>query len=376
VYTSKETHFPDILLNNAATEISARQKPVVWQQNNHEYSGIAMSVPTSLHAAPLFTVAIALDIQHRRQFMQVFQDTLWIIFGFGIAFSAFLGWIAAHQGLSPVRHIALVAKSISATQLNDRLPLDSVPSELLDLAESFNGMLARLEASFQRLTDFSSDLAHELRAPVNNLMTQSQVALSKTRSSDEYRDVLASNLEEYDRLAKMISDMLFLAKADHGLMVPQHDTINLVTEIQQLIEFYEPLSEESGLTMTVRGAGITTGDRLMIRRALSNLLSNALRHTERGGEIVATVNEINIGEVRVSIENPGTDIAPNHIAHLFDRFFRVDPARLHSGEGVGLGLAITRSIIEAHRGSISVVSQNGVTCFEINLPSAESGSRK
>jgi len=373
-YATKEAYFPDNLFDIATTEPTDQIKHVSWQHNGHKFSGVATSVTTNLHTAPQFTVVIALDIQHREEFMYVFQDTLWILFGFGIVFSAFLGWIAAHQGLAPVRRIALLAKGISATQLNDRLRPESVPSELHDLAESFNGMLSRLEDSFQRLTNFSSDLAHELRAPVSNLMTQTQVALSKTRTADEYRDVLASNLEEFDRLARMTSDMLFLARADHGLMTPQHDRIDLVSEIRQLIEFYEPVSEESGVTMTLQGTGTTTGDRLMIRRALSNLLSNALRHTEPGGEIVASVDTDNTGNVHISIENPGKDIAPNHIAHLFDRFYRVDPARLHSSEGVGLGLAITRSIIEAHRGCISVKSLAGKTRFEITLPAAEGES--
>jgi two-component system heavy metal sensor histidine kinase CusS len=373
IYATAGANFPATLLDNSRAYNSNKLTPVVWQQNGHDYSGIASTVSSGLRGAQKFTVAIALDIQHRKQFMQVFEDTLWVIFGFGIALSALLGWVAAHQGLSPVRHIALVAKGISASQLNDRLPLDSVPSELHDLAESFNGMLSRLEASFQRLTHFSSDLAHELRAPVSNLMTQSQVALSKARSNDEYRDVLASNLEEFDRLARMISDMLFLAKADNGLMTTQHDAIDLVAEIQQLIEFYEPLSEESGITISVQGSGSTIGDQLMIRRALSNLLSNALRHTQRGGEIIAAVQATSSGEVQVSIENPGPAIAAQHIAHLFDRFYRVDPARLHNSEGAGLGLAITKSIIEAHRGRISVTSNDTRTRFEIILPGTEPG---
>lgn len=343
-------------------------RPAIWEHEGHAYSVIVAAIPTGLGNSSPFIVAIAVDIQHRRQFMQVFQRTLWILFIFGIALSATLGWFAARQGLLPVRRIALVAKGISASQLNDRLPLDTVPMEVVDLAESFNGMLSRLEDSFSRLSNFSSDIAHELRAPISNLMTQTQVALTKTRSAEDYREILASNLEEYDRLARMISDMLFLAKADHGLVVLQQDTIDLAAEVRQLKEFYEPLSEESGVTVTVRGTGITIGDRLMIRRAISNLLSNALRHTERGGVILATVTKLNAGKVAIIIENPGTDIAPSHIPHLFDRFYRIDPARPHSGEGAGLGLALTKTIVEAHQGSISVTSAHGITRFEIMLP--------
>lgn len=350
-------------------------RPAIWEHNGHAYSVIVAAVSTGLENSLPFSVAIAVDIQHRRQFMRVFQKTLWILFVLGIVSSATLGWFAARQGLRPVRRIAQVAKGISASQLNDRLPLDTVPTEVVDLAESFNGMLSRLEDSFSRLSNFSSDIAHELRAPISNLMTQTQVALSKTRSAEDYQEILASNLEEYDRLARMISDMLFLAKADHGLVVPQQDAIDPASEARQLSEFYEPLAEESGVTLTVRGNGTTIGDRLMIRRAMSNLLSNALHHTARGGTIVVTVNMLDDGQVSISIENPGADIAPSHIANLFDRFYRIDPARLHSSEGAGLGLAITKSIVEAHHGSIAVTSQQGVTCFEIKLPASKHPSK-
>lgn len=372
LYATANADIPAALLDKIPAGVSAvPPKPIIWEGNGHTYSGIAVSVATGLADSPPFSVAISLDIEHRQQFMQVFERTLWILFVLGIALSAVFGWFAAHQGLAPVRRIAMVAKGISASQLNDRLPLDTVPGELLDLAKSFNDMLSRLEDAFLRLSNFSSDLAHELRAPISNLMTQTQVTLSKTRTAEDYHEILASNLEEFDQLARMITDMLFLAKADHGLMVPQRDPIDLAAEMHQLIEFYEPLAEESGVRLEVRGQGTVVGDRLMIRRALSNLLSNALRHTERGGNIRIAIATSDNDQVFVNIENPGKEIAPNHIIHLFDRFYRIDPARAHSGEGAGLGLAITKSIVEAHRGRISVISGNGITRFELILPGAK-----
>lgn len=369
LFSSTSHEFTAMLLEKQThTQRAYSSGPIIREHNGHAYSVIVAAVPTGIANSRPFSVAVAVDIQHRRQFMEVFQKTLWILFVLGIASSATLGWFAARQGLRPVRRIAQVAKGISASQLNDRLPLDTVPTEVVDLAESFNGMLSRLEDSFSRLSNFSSDIAHELRAPISNLMTQTQVALSKTRSTVEYQEILASNLEEYDRLARMISDMLFLAKADHGLVVPQQDMIDLTSEAKQLIEFYEPLAEESGVTLIVRGNGTTIGDRLMIRRAISNLLSNALHHTARGGTIVVTVKMLDDDQVSITIENPGAEIVPSHIANLFDRFYRIDPARLHSSEGAGLGLAITKSIVEAHQGNISVTSEQGITRFVIKLP--------
>ena len=169
------------------------------------------------------------------------------------------------------------------------------------MALAFNDMLSRLEGSFRRLVEFSSDLAHELRTPINNLMTQTQVVLSRPRSADNYRETLYSNLEEYERLARTISDMLFLAKADHGMLVPRWESVDLAVQVRQLFEFYEALADSQGIGLTLSGEGLALGDPLMLRRALGNLLSNAIRHTPRGGTI----------EMR--IDRPGTaPLWPGH----------------------------------------------------------------
>ena len=330
-----------------------QSKPLVWESGEGIYRGVVMSVPSDVVAENPFTVAVAMDISHHREFMNAFRKTLWLFVAFGILLTGFLGWFAARRGLAPVRHIARVAKGISAARLGDRLPYESVPAELVDLAVSFNDMLERLEDSFRRLSDFSSDLAHELRTPVSNLMTQTQVALSRSRSAEEYREILYSNLEEYDRLARMIADMLFLAKADHGLVVPNRENIELATEADELLGFYEALADEQGVRVSRTGAGSVSGDRLMIRRAISNLLSNAIRHTPRGGAIKVGIRDLGNDGVRIAVENPGAAIPSEHLARLFDRFYRVDSCRQRGGEGAGLGLAITKSIVEAHGGTIA-----------------------
>lgn len=342
-------------------------RPLVWESGKRAYRGVVMSVPSGVVAASPFTVAVALDISHHREFMTAFRKTLWIFVAFGILLTGFLGWFAARRGLAPVRNIARVAKGISATRLGERLPHESVPAELADLAASFNDMLGRLEDSFRRLSDFSSDLAHELRTPVSNLMTQTQVALSRSRSAEEYREILYSNLDEYDRLARMIADMLFLAKADHGLIVPNREDIDLATEVDELIEFYEALADEQGVRLSRIGSGSIPGDRLMIRRAISNLLSNAIRHTPRGGAIKVKIRALGNDGIRIAVENPGLAIPPEHLPRLFDRFYRVDSCRQRGGEGAGLGLAITKSIVEAHGGTISVSAQDDTVRFEISM---------
>jgi two-component system heavy metal sensor histidine kinase CusS len=279
-----------------------------------------------------------------------------------------LGWIAVRRGLAPLQAIKREAAGITAHRLNARLPTDSIPTELADLAETLNEMFARLESSFQRLSDFSSDLAHELRTPVSNLLTQTQVTLSKARTADEYRDVLASNVEEFERLSRMIADMLFLAKSENDLIIPNREPVDLALEVEGLLEYYGVLAEEKQITLGCTGSGVVWGDRLMIRRAISNLLSNAVRHTPDGGRVTVRMDDSDQRVAKLVVENTGDTIPAEHMGRLFDRFYRVDTSRQYLGEGAGLGLAITRSIARAHDGEILGRSDHGITAFELILP--------
>ncbi len=309
--------------------------------------------------------AVALDISHHSHFLESFHVTLAAAVALAALLTAALGWAATRAGLKPLREAAQLATRLSASSLGERLPVGGAPAEIAALSAAFNAMLGRLEESFARLSAFSSDIAHELRTPVSNLMTQTQVALSRARSEAEYREVLASNLEEYERLARMTGDMLFLAQADNRLITPRREAVDLAQEARRVAEFYEALAAESGVVLAVEGEARIQGDRLMLQRALSNLLSNALRHTVQGGGV--TIRLAEEGDVaRVTVENPG-EIPPERLPHLFDRFYTGDPARRASGEGAGLGLAITRSIVEAHGGEISAASAAGVTRFEMRL---------
>ena len=364
--------FPDALLESRpADDSAAHAKPLAWEKAGQGYRGIVGSAVTGIAGQPPVTVAVAVNTEHHRVFMRAFHERLRLAIAASIALTALLGWVAARRGLAPVRELARLTHGISASRLGERLLPESVPSELTDLAIAYNGMLARLGGSFQRLADFSSDLAHELRTPISNLMTQTQVALSKARSADEYREVLYSNLEEYERLARMITDMLFLAKADNGLIVPSNETVDLAAEASELLGFYEAFAEEHGVSLVLTGNGGLRGDRLMVRRALSNLLSNAIRHTPHGGSVRLLIEQSESGDVELGVENPGENIDPAHLPRLFDRFYRVDPSRQkEGGDGAGLGLAITKSIVETHRGTIRVSSANGLTRFTIAFPGA------
>jgi two-component system heavy metal sensor histidine kinase CusS len=314
-------------------------------------------------------IELATDLAHHETFMASFWNALWTIVALATVASGMLGWFAAMRGLAPLRVISRDAAQITAHRLNQRLPVESIPVELAEVVRTLNEMFARLEESFHRLSDFSSDLAHELRTPVSNLMTQTQVAVSRERSVDEYREVLYSNLEEFERLARMIADMLFLAKADNGLIIPNREAVNLAAEVREVFGFYEAIAEEQNVSLILAGEGYVQGDKLMLRRAFSNLLSNAIRHTLHHAMVkVIIAQEAESGKVRLTFENPGENIPAEHLPKLFDRFYRVDSSRQKASDGAGLGLAITKSIIEAHKGTIRVFSADGLTRFEIVFP--------
>lgn len=368
IFALGDAHFPETLLASAngggkITRSSLRG----WDDRGTSYRGLAVKLPSATPGAAPLTVALAINIAVHQRFAHSVQWTLWVAVACAIFLTSVLAWFTARRGLAPLHDIAQMAKSMSAEHLNARLPIESVPVELNDLARSFNEMLSRLEDSFRRLSDFSSDIAHELRTPISNLMTQTQVALSKARDADEYREILYSNLEEYQRLAAMIADMLFLAKADNGLIIPSRESIDLAVEVKDLFTFYEALAEDQDITLASRGAESVFGDRLMLRRALSNLLSNAIRHTPRHGTVSVNITRAENDFVSVVVENPGEPIPAEHLPRIFDRFYRVDPSRQRTSEGAGLGLAITRSIILAHGGQVRATSDT-TTRFEVRLP--------
>lgn len=345
---------------------------VEWQQGAGSFRGLTAPARSGVADADPFTVAIALDVSHHRAFMAQFKRTLALAITLAALAAAALGWVATRTGLAPLRRVTALAASLDANRLDARLPESRIPPEIQSLVVAFNAMLARLEDSFRRLREFSADIAHELRTPISNLMIQSQVALSEARDLDQYRDVLYSSLEEYERMGQMVGDMLFLAQADNGQLRPSTESVDLATEIGILFDYFDAWTEERGVTLVLDGsASPALGDRLMLRRALSNLLSNAIRHTP-AGESVRVCLKGDDQTTHVAIENPSTRISAEHLPRLFHRFYRIDPARRRQDEGAGLGLAIVKSIIDAHRGSIAVMSGDQGTRFSVSLPTGPS----
>lgn len=364
LFATSGAEFPDALL----TATAPSETPRVWRTaRNTPLRGISALAPTGLRDAAPALVGVATDITHHERFMQSFRVTLWSFVVLAALLTGVLGWLAVRRGLRPLQAMKRKAEGITAQRLDARLAVESVPLELADLAQTLNAMLARLEESFRRLSDFSSDLAHEFRTPVSNLLTQTQVTLARARSADEYAEVLASNCEEFERLSRMIADMLFIAQADEGKIVPARERLELAALIDELIEFHRLVAEDKEVTLQRSGDGTSRGDRLMIRRALGNLLANAIRHTPLGGRVDVRVSSLAGGRVAIEVCNTGVTIDSVHLPRLFDRFYRADPARGGEGAQSGLGLAIVKSIVEAHGGEVSVASAGGVTRFVLVL---------
>ena len=344
--------------------------PTDWTEGDQTLRGLSARIDPPLSpssglgagAAPM-QLLIALDTGHHVHFMWALSQTLALYSLGAILVSGVLGWWAARRGLAPLRIMKERAMTVTAQKLDQRMPVDAVPVEFAVLAESLNTMLARLQADFARLQEFSSDLAHELRTPINNLLTQTQVSLAQKRDADAYRDILASNAEEFQRLARMVSDMLFLAKTEHGIELPHPEVISLDQEALDLFDFYDAVAEEKRIGLKIIGKAQVMGDRLMVRRAISNLLSNALRHSPDDAEVLVSI-KVGAGQATLCITNSGTTIAPEVLPRLFDRFFRVDKSRSHpESDGTGLGLSITQAIMTAHGGTVSVTSAQGKTTF-------------
>ncbi len=311
---------------------------------------------------------LAMDTHHHTHFMRQLRLTLTLYLLCATILSGLLGWWAARRGLAPLRVMHDHARKIDARQLSVRMPTTESSQELAELAQGLNLMLERLENDFERLSEFSGDLAHELRTPITNLLTQTQVTLARERDAEAYREILASNAEEFQRLARMVSDMLYLAKTEHGLELPHRESVMLERETQSLFDFYEAVAEEAGLGLSLQGTATIDGDRVMVQRAISNLLSNALRHANKHSVVSVTILPLS-DTVELCVTNEGQQIDAAWIPRLFDRFFRVEKSRPHpQHSGTGLGLSITQSVMIAHGGMIRVVSDQKNTSFTLVFP--------
>jgi two-component system heavy metal sensor histidine kinase CusS len=315
-----------------------------------------------------YVIDMALDQTQSQEALEDFRSNTYIALLAGATLLALAGAIVARRAMRPVAQITAATQALDLGRLDQTVESDRWPAELRALGAEFARMQVRLRESFQRLTQFSDDLAHEIRTPLNNLMGGAEVALRQARSPEEYRDTLSSMLEEAHRLRRMVDQLLFLSRAGQQEKSLKRIELDARKEAAAVAEFFALSAEEKQITLSVDGAASLFADRDLLRRALSNLVDNALQHTPAGGSVRIAVSAT-AGGTRIEVHDTGGGIEARHLSRIFDRFYRVDDARSRYPEGTGLGLSIVRSIVELHGGTVSVRSnpQQG-SVFSIELP--------
>jgi two-component system heavy metal sensor histidine kinase CusS len=337
------------------------------------YRMIVASVPREHYGKEVWTLQVAVDLTQEQVVLGRQRIWIWTLLAAALVICPAMGFAIARRSTRPLREVAETARQIGSSTLNERIKAEGYPVEIRVLADAFNAMLERLEESFARLSRFSADIAHELRTPVNNMRGESEVALARARTAEEYGEVVASCLEESVRLSELIESLLFLARTespgDHLKRTPQ-DLGRLLADLR---DYYEATAAEIGVTLSVsmEESGIMANmDRMLILRAIGNLISNALAHCSQGG-IVSLGARRQGKQIRIEVRDTGSGISANALPHVFDRFFRADPARSRNSGGVGLGLAIVQQIAFMHGGQVKIESNPGTgTEVSILLPAS------
>jgi two-component system heavy metal sensor histidine kinase CusS len=311
---------------------------------------------------------VTMDRSHEKQLLAIYRRRMVLVLGLAVLTTLVAGHLMARASMRPIRRIGAAAAQVGSSNLHERIPLAGLPVELWSLVQAFNTMLDRLEDAFARISKFSDDVAHELRTPLHNMRGELEVAISRARSPEQYREALSSALEESERLSRIVRSLSFLARADERAALQRED-IDVGRELEVVREFYEAAAQEQGvaLNLDVEPGLRAQLDHTLFQQAVGNLVSNAIEHTPSGGEIWLRAKRDD-GALRLEVSDNGCGVTPEHLPHVFERFYRADPAR--GGGHVGLGLAVVRSIVERHGGQASMESApGGGARVELILPS-------
>lgn len=317
-----------------------------------------------------YLVHAVLTYEREAHLLHRYRRTLSLVLAMVAAATVPIGLFIVRHGLAAVGSMSTQVRGLTSTTLHNRLSLEGLPVELLDLAKVFNVTLDRLQQSFESLSRFSSDLAHEMRTPLNNLRGEIEVTLSRPREMDRYRAVLESALEQGDRLADIVERMLFLARAEANDQPIDALPMEVAPALARVCEYYEAAAQEAGLSLSFEASKdlVVPADPVLFNRAIANLVSNALRHTPAGGQIRITARADG-AEVAIAVSDTGCGIPAAHLPLVFERFHRVDSARTSVDGGVGLGLSIVQSIARLHGGRAEVESVEGQgTTVRVVLP--------
>lgn len=296
-----------------------------------------------------------------------------------VLLAAWMGsrWIAT-QALTPVELFSSTASQISSHTLGTRVSLTAPYEEFQRLTSAFNSMLERLQHSFEAQRRFVADAAHELKTPLTAMKGHLEVILQRPRTADEYREAILTTLENTERLHRLTQSLLELAQLSGERQSRKWSPVNMKHLVQEVQSELHILFEDKGVTVHVQAESVPAilGDEVHIKRILINLLDNAIRHTPRGGTITIRVSK-EANDILLSISDTGPGIAPEHVPHVFDRFYRVETARDRQSGGTGLGLALVKEIVDAHGGKIEVESEVGkgtVVTIHFPLPHETGGS--
>jgi two-component system, OmpR family, heavy metal sensor histidine kinase CusS len=330
-------------------------------RSGQEFRIASSVVPVGSPPTQSDTIQIAIDVSQKEQLLARYRHSFWAIMLGALVIFPLVGYRVSRHGIRPMEEMATTARHITSTNLHERILAEGYPAELAVLAETFNQMLDRLEQSFERISRFSADIAHDLRTPVNNIRGEAEVALARARSIDEYREVLGSCLEEAVRLSDLIGDLLFLARAEDPLTQLRRVPIDIGELLGSMQEYYEASASETGVSLTTalnREPIVAELDRTLIQRAVGNLIANAVSHTPAGGAVVLGA-ESELSGVKIEVSDTGIGIPPEAVPRVFDRFYRVDSSRSQHSGGTGLGLSIVQSIMSLHGGKAEISSELG-----------------
>jgi len=318
-----------------------------------------------------YVVQVALDISSQQNVIANYRIKLGLVLFFGILLSSFVGYLVARTGMAPLNQLATAAQGVTISSLQHRMGNALWPKELNNVAREFDAMLDRLEDSFNRLSQFSADLAHEFRTPLNNIRGETEVALTRTRTPEEYQQVLESNLEECEKLSAMIDNLLFLARAENVQTVIKKSELSAEAEIKAVSEFYEAIAAEQNITISCEGSSSIRAEQTLFRRALSNVIANSLQSTPSGGKVMISIQQDHGAFVDISVRDTGYGIRSELLPKIFDRFCRDDHANSNHKHGSGLGLAIVKSIMDLHHGQATITSEMGKgTIVTLRFPSS------
>jgi heavy metal sensor kinase len=325
-----------------------------------------------------FLVRVGIPLTPADEARKGFLRSLLFLVPLGIVMSALAGWQMARRALNPLTQLAAAARKIDIERLQQRLPIGGAGDEVDEVATAFNETLSRLENSVGQMKQFTASISHELRTPLTTLRGEAEIALLQARSVEDYRRVLASQLEEFSKLSHMIDQLLILASAEAGEIQWTEKSVDLTALVGSLVEQLEPVAAAKKITLVTDAQPDISvrGDASWIERVILNLLDNAIKFTPDGGQVrvsVAAENE----EAALRVEDTGIGIPPEAQPHIFERFYRAEPSRSKQVEGVGLGLALVKWIVDRHRGRIQVGSQPGAgSTFTVWLPLAAASTRR